>query len=104
MTWGNIHWKIKSYLSNFIITINNEMVNYFPNKKNQKLIPLGIDTEYYNPNLYSKENSDSFRICNNQNLVPVKGIEVLIKAVAELKNKNIKLEIIGDTGILILTI
>ena len=98
MSWGNIHWKIKSYLSNFIVTINNEMTNYFPNKKNQKLIPLGIDTEYYNPDLFTKQNTSSvFKIVTIANLVPVKGIEVLIKAVAELKNKNIKLDIIGDT-------
>lgn len=97
MTWGNIHWKIRSYLSNFIITINEEMKNYFPNKKQQKLIPLGLDTEYYNSNLFPhKSKSDKFKIITVANLVPVKGIEVLIQAIKSLDNLNIHLEVLGD--------
>ena len=48
MSWGNVHWKIRSFLSDFIVTINEEMRNYFPNKKAQQLIPIGIDLDYYN--------------------------------------------------------
>lgn len=96
MTWGNIHWKIKSYLSNFIITINEEMKNYFPNKKAQKLIPLGLDTAYYNPELFPKREGTVFKIITVANLVPVKGIEVLINAFRLLNNQDIQLEILGD--------
>ena len=96
MTWGNIHWKIKSYCSNFIITINEEMKNYFPSKKNQKLIPLGLDTNYYNPELFQKKESSIFKIITVANLVPVKGIEVLIKSLKLMSNKDIILEILGD--------
>jgi glycosyltransferase involved in cell wall biosynthesis len=97
MSWGNIHWKIKSKLSHFIFTINDEMKNYFPNKKQQKLIPLGIDTNYYNPeNFKIHRENNSFKIITIANLVPVKGIEILIKAIHLLKNKNIILEILGD--------
>jgi glycosyltransferase involved in cell wall biosynthesis len=96
MTWGNIHWKIKSFLSNFIITINEEMKNYFPSKKAQKLIPLGLDTNYYNPKIFQKRDSTIFKIITVANLVPVKGIEVLIKAIQLLNNNNIHLEILGD--------
>ncbi len=97
MTWGNIHWKIKSYWSNFIITINQEMRDYFPYKKAQKLIPLGLDTEYYNPDLFPrKQLSAIFKIITVANLVPVKGIEVLIKAIQLLNNPNIHLEVLGD--------
>ncbi|VXC31513.1 Glycosyltransferase involved in cell wall bisynthesis [Flavobacterium sp. 9AF] len=97
MTWGNIHWKIKSYLSNFIITINDEMKNYFPNKSSQKLIPLGLDTNYYDPNLFvQKKDNSTFKIITVANLVPVKGIEVLINAVKLINNKNIYLEVVGD--------
>ena len=96
MTWGNIHWEIKSYLSSFIITINEEMKNYFPNKKTQKLIPLGLDLNYYNPELFPKKEDETiFKIITVANLVPVKGIEVLIKAMG-LLNNNIYLEILGD--------
>lgn len=96
MTWGNVHWKIKSYLSTFIITINEEMKNYFPHKKAQQLIPLGLDTAYYNPELFQKKETTRFKIITVANLVPVKGIEVLINAVHLLNNENIQLEILGD--------
>lgn len=97
MTWGNVHWKIRSYLSNFIITINTEMRNYFRYKKNQKLIPLGLDTAYYNPDLFPKKSERSiFKIITVANLVPVKGIEVLIQAIQSLNNTQIHLEVLGD--------
>ena len=100
MTWGNIHWKIKSYLADFIITINEEMKNFFAYKKNQKLIPLGLDTNYYDPNLYPKRQETSdFKIITVANLVAVKGIEILIEAIHQLKNTNIHLEILGKNGI-----
>lgn len=97
MTWGNIHWKIRSYMSNFIITINAEMSNYFPNKKAQKLIPLGLDTQYYNSGSFpKKEKTSVFKIITVANLVPVKGIEILIRAVKFLDNPDIRLEVLGD--------
>src|SRR5690606_4830659 len=91
------HWKIRSYLSDFIITINEEMRSYFPNKKNQKLIPLGLDTQYYNPEHFAeKSTSTKLRIITVANLVPVKGIEVLIDAVNLLNNPHIELTVLGD--------
>lgn len=96
MTWGNVHWKIRSYLSNFIITINEEMKSYFPTKKAQQLIPLGLDTEYYNPALFQKKGSAVFKIITVANLVPVKGIEVLLQAVKLLNDASVSLEIVGD--------
>lgn len=97
MTWGNAHWKIRSYLSDFIITINAEMRNYFPNKKNWKLIPLGLDTQYYSPDLFPKKQALTvFKIITVANLVPVKGIEVLIKSIQLLNNSGIHLEVLGD--------
>lgn len=98
MSWGSKHWKIKSFLANFIITINDDMHKFFPNKKNQDLIPLGVNTEYYNPNHNSKlilaENC--FNIITVANLVPIKGIEVLIKSISSLNDSNLRLTIIGD--------
>ncbi len=92
----NKHWKIKSQLAHFIITINDEMKMYFPNKKNQKLIPLGIDTTYYSSSQFKKSKSEFFEIITVANLVPVKGIEVLIRAVHHLNDRNIRLSILGD--------
>ncbi|NRD20551.1 glycosyltransferase [Winogradskyella eckloniae] len=94
----NKHWKIKSYLANFIVTINDEMTQYFPNKKSQKLIPLGIDTDYYNAANFEKKESRFFEIITVANLVPVKGIEVLIRAIAHLKDQSIRLSVLGDNA------
>ncbi|WP_026753219.1 glycosyltransferase [Sediminibacter sp. Hel_I_10] len=96
MGFKSKHWQIKSYLANFIITINDEMRDYFPYKKNQALIPLGIDTDYYNPTFFEIPNdTNTFKIITVANLVPVKGIEVLIKAVHLLQNHSIKLTVLG---------
>jgi glycosyltransferase involved in cell wall biosynthesis len=103
MSWGNIHWKIKSYLAHFIITINEEMKSYFSYKKSQKLISLGLDINYYTPNLFSRNlNTSDFKIITVANLVAVKGIEVLIEAIHKLRNSKIHLEILGNNGIEIL--
>ena len=91
----NKHWKIKSFLANFIVTINDEMKQYFPNKKAQKLIPIGIDTDYYSPDHFEKKPSNSFKIITVANLVPVKGIEVLIHAIHQLNDSEITLDILG---------
>jgi len=97
MGFNNKHWRIKSYLANFIITINEEMRNYFPNKEQQALIPLGIDTTYYNSDLFPVEKiNDIFNIITVANLVPVKGVQILIEAIYSLNKSNIKLTILGD--------
>ena len=97
MTWGNIHWKIRSYLANYIITINEDMSDYFLYKKNQKLIPLGLDTNYYNPDFFRKKTDNStFKIITVANLVSVKNIELIINAIYKLQKSNIFLDIVGD--------
>lgn len=100
MSWGNKHWKIRSFLAHFIITINDEMRSYFPNKKTQKLIPLGIDTTYYNPRLFPENiyQNDVFNIITVANLVPVKGVGVLINAIKKLNDPTIKLTVLGDNA------
>lgn len=97
MTWGNRHWKIRSRMADFIITINEEMNAFFPKKKNQQLIPLGMDTAYYSRKHFpEREKNKIFRVITVANLVPVKGIEVLIEAVLSLNNPQIQLDILGD--------
>jgi glycosyltransferase involved in cell wall biosynthesis len=96
----NKHWKIKSYLAHFIVTINDEMRAYFPNKKEQALIPLGIDTKFYSPNQVTEQlepsSSNTFQIITVANLVPVKGIQILIEALKKLNNLYIQLSILGN--------
>jgi len=99
MGFSSKHWHIKSYLADFIVTINEEMHAYFPNKKQQALIPLGIDTKYYDPKSVEVDTKDSvatFHIITVANLVPVKGLEILIEAVHQLRDDNIKLTVLGD--------
>ena len=99
MGFQNKHWYIKSYLAHFIITINTDMRAYFPNKKQQALIPLGIDTAYYNADLFTeavREKAPGFQIITVANLVPVKGIEVLLQAIQLLDDSSITLTILGD--------
>src|SRR5690606_27801634 len=100
MSWGNRHWKIRSFLAHFIITINDEMRDYFPKKKNQKLIPLGIDTIYYYPKLFPQKlnANETFNIITVANLVPVKGIEILLKALKMCNDPAIKLTVLGDNS------
>lgn len=98
MGFESKHWRIKSYLADFIVTVNTDMINYFPNKIQQKLIPFGLDTSYYNPDLFVISNtSDVFKIITVANLVAVKNIEIIIKSIYELKDSSIHLDIVGDT-------
>lgn len=98
MGWGNVHWKIKSYLSRFIITVNTDMKAFFPYKSQQQLIPFGLDTNAYQPELFTKKVAETtFKIITVANLVPVKHIELLIQALHQLKHLTIHLDIVGDT-------
>src|SRR5690606_18695909 len=99
MGFSDRNWQIKSYLADFIVTINDQMQSYFPNKKQQSLIPLGIDTAYYDPKLYENQkhrNTTKFNLITVANLVPVKGIEVLLEAMHQLDDTTFQLSILGD--------
>ncbi|MGM5470820.1 glycosyltransferase [Flavobacteriaceae bacterium LMO-SS05] len=97
MSWGNLHWTIRSYLSHFIITVNEDMSAFFPNKTHQQLIPFGLDTEYYKSDVDPKSLEASvFKMITVAHLVPVKGIETQLQALHQLNNPRIHLDIIGD--------
>lgn len=97
MTWGNKHWKIRSYLSAFIITVNTQMRVFFPNKKQQELIPFGLDTNYYiNETIGETKTNSIFKLITVANLVAVKNIEMLLQAMQSLKHLPIHLDIVGD--------
>lgn len=106
MGWGNKAWKWRSALSTKIITINADMLSFFEDSMPDKIeaIPLGVDTHYYAPRLISKDtllegltiDKNDFVIISVVNLIPKKGIEILIKAIVELNNPKIKLYIVGN--------
>ncbi|MEM6517532.1 MAG: glycosyltransferase [Bacteroidota bacterium] len=100
MGFKSRHWAIKSWLADFIITINDEMKFYFPRKKAQRLIPLGIDITHYNPyNFDKKQRTQTFKIITIANLVPVKGIEILIKAIKIIPDSAVALTVVGDASL-----
>lgn len=106
MGWGNKAWKWRSALSTKIITINSDMNRFYPGKESKKVlpIPLGVDIHHYSPNnrnakdirhkLFLEE--DDFVVISVVNLIPVKGIENLIRAVIELNDPKMKLLLIGN--------
>jgi glycosyltransferase involved in cell wall biosynthesis len=109
MSWGGASaraWKLRSYLAKGIIVQNADMMNlFYPKKNTVKLISRGINIENFAPktpdNLIRQKMQtaldDRLIICV-ANLVPVKGIEILLRAfkVLYLSYTNWKLWIIGD--------
>ena len=105
MGWGNKAWQWRTQLSAKVIAINTDMVNTFLKPFNYKVVymPLGVDINYFKPQPPSEtlkstlniKDSD-FVIVSVANLVPVKGIEVLLEAVNLLNDESIKVLIIGD--------
>ncbi|WP_179018594.1 glycosyltransferase [Winogradskyella forsetii] len=106
MGWGNKAWKWKSLLSTKVIAINESMMTEFFNpmpRINAVFMPLGLDTEIYKPidknedilRAYNILSTD-FVVISVVNMVPVKGIEILIEAVVKTQLKHIKLLLVGD--------
>jgi glycosyltransferase involved in cell wall biosynthesis len=66
-------------------------------------LPLGIDTTYYKPRKFDSELAKKYGIHENDfvvitvaNLVPLKGIEILIEAFKQVQIPNSKLLIVGN--------
>ena len=110
MNWGGGSknaWKLRSKLATWIIVQNTDMVkNFYPKEKNIYLIPRGVDTEEFQPREPSMKLKQEFGISNEAriilsvaNLVPVKGIDVLIKAFKHVTEKYTQtiLFIVGDS-------
>lgn len=105
MSWGNKAWVWRSQLSTKIVAINRDMMDAFFKTMPDKVInlPLGVDTNFFSPqekdlNLQKelKIEKDDFVIVSVVNMVPVKGIEILLEAVKILDDKRIKVLIIGN--------
>lgn len=104
MGWGNKSWRWRTQLSSKIIAINKDMMEQFfiDYKSKTVYMPLGVDTTHFNflepkkstPCGQVYKDSD-FVIVSIANLVPVKGIEVLLNAVKQVDNDNIKVLIVG---------
>ncbi|MFY0483507.1 glycosyltransferase [Flavobacterium sp. PLA-1-15] len=108
MSWGGSSknsWKLRSFFSNKIILQNSDMNKFYPNSKKTALIPRGVNIEKFhfsapNPEIKSfmrTEDKQRVLICV-ANFVPVKGIEILIKAYDKLKDEypDWSLWLVGD--------
>jgi glycosyltransferase involved in cell wall biosynthesis len=102
MSWGGSSknsWWLRSALANGIILQNTDMVNdFYPNSKKTKLIPRGVKHEFYDSDgQFGKKEDPRIIICV-ANLVPKKGVEILIRAFAMLREDNPQwnIWIIGD--------
>lgn len=105
MGWGNKAWSWRSKLSSRIVVVNSEMKDLYFHGMFEKVIqiPLCVDVNRFHAQdklMVSPEdvkiNDNDFAIVTVANMVPVKGIELLIEAVLALQKDNIKLFIVGD--------
>lgn len=102
MSWSGKDWKIRTRLSKFVFTINTSMKrDFFPKNKNVRYIPIGIDTNDFKYN-YKAEDlfvnqfpANSKIILSVANMIPVKGIETAIEALAKLDDKSACLALVG---------
>lgn len=91
MSWGGPSknaWKLRSFLANGIAIQNTDMKKmFYPTSNKTMLIPRGVNTEMFAPQMPKPEirlqmqtgNEKRIIICV-ANMVPVKGIELLIEA------------------------
>ncbi|MGB5982876.1 MAG: glycosyltransferase [Nonlabens sp.] len=106
MGWGNKAWVWRSKLSTKVIAINRDMMIEFFNPLptvDAVYLPLGLDTEVYQPREFHKPTAEKHKIGKNDfvvisvvNMVAVKGIEILIEAVIQCGIPNIKLLLVGN--------
>jgi len=111
MNWGGNSangWRLRSWLANHILVQNKDMISeFFPKSYKISLVPRGVDTKEFYPyrihqkikKEYQLKESNRILICV-ANLVPVKGIEILLEAFKKVKDthKEWKLFIVGDTN------
>ncbi|WP_242091605.1 glycosyltransferase [Aestuariivivens sediminicola] len=105
MGWGNKAWLWRSKLSTKIISVNKEIPERFFKNNFSKvtIIPLCVDVKRFSPleKTYKSPEGlifgeEDFIIISVANLVPVKGIEILLDAIVRLNDKTIKVLIVGD--------
>lgn len=104
MAWGNKAWLWKSKLSHHVIALNSQMMHDFFNPHTNikaAYLPLGVDKEHFTPKPFDTHlaqqlgvQHDDFVIITVANIVPLKGIETLIRAFLEVDKG--KLIIVGD--------
>jgi len=109
MNWGGKSkngWKLRSFLASHILVQNMDMLReIFPSNKNVSLVCRGVDikiffTEPKDTKLMHKYNISNYEkvVLTVANLVPIKGIEILLDAFQKLSKNydSVRLFIVGD--------
>ena len=109
MSWGGSSknsWHMRTLLASHVIYQNTDMKEqFFSTLKNTTFIPRGVDVAEFNQAAPRKELLEKYGLSLQDrivivvaNLVPLKGIDVLIKAYnqEEIYNNKWKLLIVGD--------
>tara|TARA_B100002051_G_scaffold100342_1_gene95827 strand:- start:161 stop:1288 length:1128 start_codon:yes stop_codon:yes gene_type:complete len=109
MNWGGPSkngWRLRSYFASHIIFQNKDMLKlFFNNYKNATIVPRGVDTKLYSKRKKNikilkdnRINKEEKIILSVANLVPIKGINLLINAFEHIckDNLNVSLIIVGD--------
>lgn len=65
--------------------------------KKLKVMGHGIYTDIFKP-AENKKPNDKFKILTVGRISPIKDLKTIVKAIAELKDKNIELEVVGKAG------
>ncbi|GGW60299.1 glycosyltransferase involved in cell wall biosynthesis [Winogradskyella epiphytica] len=91
MNWGGASknaWLVRTFLASAIAVQNTDMLQeFFKNSKKTTLIPRGVDVAVFKPVIRNEDLVKHWQLDSKQrivmcvaNLVPVKGIEVLLQA------------------------
>lgn len=105
MNWGGGSknaWRLRSALANKIAVQNTDMLKlFYPNSKKTKLIPRGVNTKHFSQEQCNKaKDADKRTIICVANLVPIKGVEILIEAFnriyTDTPDINWNIKIVGD--------
>lgn len=98
MSWGSRSWIIKSKYSDFIVRLNDDIQKllFDPYNIESEKIYIGLDTDYYcKLNMHNEAQVKPYFL-TVANLVPIKGIEYLIRAFEKLNRDDIELYIVGN--------
>ena len=107
MNWGGSSangWRLRSLLASRIAVQNKDMMReFYPGWKKVFYLTRGVDTAEFYPRERNLALLEEFGVGTNQriimcvaNMVPVKGIEILILAFSRLTDKEAVLMLVGD--------
>ncbi len=109
MNWGGSSknsWKLRSALANFIAVQNKDMIReFYPGSGKTWFLPRGVDTSEFHPAIRDEEllsglgiDRNARIVMNVANMVPVKGLDVLINAFSKSSFPNSVLILVGDNN------